>query len=210
MVMLRAQVTVLRRCSSVSTKYHLLTDTSTLLPVTFSQEHYIKCLPYPPVHNTMFHQYAFIVLAVSLSLTSGQETGIGVGTCTYNFVVQSPYCKKNVGADVAANIQRLQVSKGVVCATVPQVSGGVVCATVPQVSGGVVCATVPQVSEGVVCVTVPQVSGGVVCATVPQVSEGVVCATVPQVSGGVVCAIVPQVSEGVVCVTVPQVSEGVV
>ena len=66
----------------------------------------------------MFLHYAFIVLAVSLGLISGQETGIGLGTCTYNFVVQSPYCEKNVGADVAADIQRLQVSEGVVCVTV--------------------------------------------------------------------------------------------
>ena len=66
----------------------------------------------------MFLEYVFIVLAVSLGLTNGQETGIGLGTCTYNFVVQSPYCEKNVGADVAADIQRLQVSEGVVCVTV--------------------------------------------------------------------------------------------
>ena len=50
------------------------------------------------------------LLLVSLGLTNGQETGIGLGTCTYNFVVQSPYCSKDVGADAEADIQRLQVS----------------------------------------------------------------------------------------------------
>ncbi|KAI0243155.1 hypothetical protein LSAT2_002961 [Lamellibrachia satsuma] len=50
------------------------------------------------------------LLLVSLCLTNGQETGIGLGTCTYNFVVQSPYCGKDVGADAEADIQRLQGS----------------------------------------------------------------------------------------------------
>jgi len=42
-------------------------------------------------------------------LTNGQETGVGLGTCTYSFVVQSPYCGKDVGGDAEADIQRLQV-----------------------------------------------------------------------------------------------------
>ena len=59
----------------------------------------------------MFHINAIIMLVVNLGLTSGQETGLGLGTCTYNFVVQSPYCEKDVGAGAAADIQRLQVSE---------------------------------------------------------------------------------------------------
>ena len=51
------------------------------------------------------------LLLVSLGLTNGQETGTGLGTCTYSFVVQSPYCGKDVGAGAKADIQRLQVSK---------------------------------------------------------------------------------------------------
>ena len=51
------------------------------------------------------------LLLVSLGLTNVQETGTGLGTCTYSFVVQSPYCGKDVGAGAEADIQRLQVSK---------------------------------------------------------------------------------------------------
>ncbi|KAK2151572.1 hypothetical protein NP493_2601g00004 [Ridgeia piscesae] len=50
------------------------------------------------------------VLLVSICLTNGQETGIGLGTCTYSFVVQSPYCDKDVGGDAEADIQRLQAT----------------------------------------------------------------------------------------------------
>ena len=50
------------------------------------------------------------LLLVGCGLTNGQETGIGLGTCTYSFVVQSPYCSKDVGGEAEADIQRLQVS----------------------------------------------------------------------------------------------------
>ena len=50
------------------------------------------------------------LLLVSTGVTNGQDTGIGLGTCTYNFVVQSPYCGKDVGGEAEADIQRLQVS----------------------------------------------------------------------------------------------------
>ena len=65
-----------------------------------------------PIHGSMFDITAFVVVVVSLGLAKGQETGIGLGTCTYSFVVQSPYCGKDVGADAEADIQRLQVSEG--------------------------------------------------------------------------------------------------
>ena len=58
----------------------------------------------------MFDITAIDVLVVSLVLTKGQETGIGLCHCTYSFVVQSPYCAKDVGADGAADLQRLQVN----------------------------------------------------------------------------------------------------
>ena len=57
----------------------------------------------------MFRIGVVAVFLVSICLTSGQETGIGLGTCTYSFVVQSPYCGKDVGGDAEADIQRLQV-----------------------------------------------------------------------------------------------------
>ena len=58
----------------------------------------------------MFRVGVIALLLASLALTTGQETGIGLGTCTYSFVVQSPYCGKDVGGDAEADIQRLQVS----------------------------------------------------------------------------------------------------
>ena len=58
----------------------------------------------------MFRFGVVALLLVSLALASGQETGIGLGTCTYSFVVQSPYCGNEVGGDAEADIQRLQVS----------------------------------------------------------------------------------------------------
>ena len=58
----------------------------------------------------MLHIGVVALLLVSCGLTNGQETGVGLGTCTYSFVVQSPYCGKDVGADAEADIQRLQVS----------------------------------------------------------------------------------------------------
>ena len=54
----------------------------------------------------MFDITAIVVLVVSLVLTKGQETGIGLCNC----VVQSPYCGKDVGANGAADLQRLQVN----------------------------------------------------------------------------------------------------
>ena len=50
------------------------------------------------------------LLLVSSGLTNGQDTGVGLGTCTYNFIVQSPCCGKDVGGEAEADIQRLQVS----------------------------------------------------------------------------------------------------
>jgi len=58
----------------------------------------------------MFRVGVVALLLVGLPLAGGQETGIGLGTCTYSFVVQSPYCDKDVGGDAEADIQRLQVT----------------------------------------------------------------------------------------------------
>ena len=46
-----------------------------------------------------------VLLLVSLGLTNDQETGTGIGTCTYSFVVQNPYYGKDVGAGAEADIQ---------------------------------------------------------------------------------------------------------
>ena len=60
----------------------------------------------------MFDISSVVVLVVSLRLAKGQETGIGLSTCTYSFVERSPYCGKDVGDDGVADLQRLQVNDG--------------------------------------------------------------------------------------------------
>ena len=78
--------------------------------VTRTQPSLTHLSPFDHSMVIMFRVGVVALLLVSLVLTSGQETGIGLGTCTYSFVVQSPYCGKDVGGEAEADIQRLQVS----------------------------------------------------------------------------------------------------
>jgi len=78
--------------------------------VTRTQSSLTRLLPFDHSMVIMFRVGVVALLLVGLPLAGGQETGIGLGTCTYSFVVQSPYCDKDVGGDAEADIQRLQVT----------------------------------------------------------------------------------------------------